>query len=586
MRNKPPVVAGILTLLVLMPFFVSALTTDELAAQIKTILAQIATLQQQLQTTQATQSPAPVAISGTQCPTLFRTLSSGARGEDVLSLQQFLIGQQFLSSELATGYFGSLTEAAVQRLQVAYGLLPSGSSVSAGYGIAGPRTRAEIGVRCAASPSDTSSSSTRTCPLAQPPVSVCSTGWRANTDSSGCVTSYRCALPLPQRTSPTSTVGACSAIALLCPAGSHDEVGVDCSHTCVTGVSPYTILLANPTSGTAPLFVTFELRATDSSDSSGIYYTIDFGDGQSTGFAHTSNPSILHRYAAAGTYNATVTRRTGCSSWECVGFSTVVGATTIVVSGTNGTPPFSINSPTSGQSVKQGEGLAISWDSQNAPTGSAVSLWLVKSSGERLGLIAGNQPVSSTFSWQVPGPRCNSSGVCAILVDSPAAYYTDVGTYWVVGNIYTPADAYLGGYGPANPTYPTYLATATSSLFNITGDASFQSFSASPTSGVVPLTVSFRTTTTPATNGSTFRIDFGDGTNALMQSDGLAGICVVGAGGPCNGYSGLVASHTYTSSGTYTATLKGQSVCGATNSIPSNPLYCTQTLGTVTITVQ
>ncbi len=449
-------------------------STNSIALQVQSILAQIAALQKEwnaLQsppTTTQTVQTTPT-VSGAECPALSRALLSGARGDDVLALQRFLIAEKFLNSEFATGYFGENTQGAVQRLQVAHRLFGAASDGVAGFGVVGPRTRAEIALHCATHPSGATIPAARTCPLAQPPTTLCSTGWRANTDSGGCVTSYRCALPLPQRTPSTSTVGACTAIALLCPSGSHDEVGPNCSHTCVPGVPQQsTVLFTNPTSGTAPLFVTFELRATDSTSSNGVYYTIEFGDAQATGFARSSNPSILHRYGSAGTYTATVTRRTGCSAWECLGSSTVVGTATIVVGGTSGTPPFSINAPTSGQSAQQGQGFTLSWDSQNAPTGSAVALWLVKSSGASVGLIARNQLPNGTFNWQVPGNRCNSSGVCTVIADSPSAYYTDVGTYWVVGKIYTPADAYLGGFPPANPITPTYLTTATSSLFNIT----------------------------------------------------------------------------------------------------------------------
>src|SRR3989338_8497519 len=192
---------------------------------------------------------------------------------------------------------------------------------------------------------------------------------------------------------------------------------------------------------------------------------IEFGDGQATEFARTPAPSMFHTYASAGTYTATVTRRTACSSWGCSGSSTIIGTATITVGSTS---PFSIRSPTSGQSTQQGQGLTIAWDSQNAPAGSAAAFWLVKSNCANLGLIARNQLPKGTFSWQVPGSRCNASGVCITLVDSPSAYYSDVGTYWIVGKLYSPVDAYLGGFPPANPITPTFLATATSSLFNIT----------------------------------------------------------------------------------------------------------------------
>ena len=94
-----------------------------------------------------------------------------------------------------------------------------------------------------------------------------------------------------------------------------------------------------------------------------------------------------------------------------------------------------------------------------------------------------------------------------------------------------------------------------------------KNFSASPTSGTAPLAVTFRTTTSPSTNNGTYTVEFGDGTTGEIKSDPNAprGICIEGAGGPCNGYNSLVTTHTYTANGTYVAKLMYQEpfVCNA-----------------------
>src|SRR3990167_3045016 len=211
-----------------------------------------------------------------------------------------------------------------------------------GYGVVGPRTRSLIALNCTFSPTAAS------CPLAEPPATSCSTGWQANTDSAGCVRSYKCAVPLPQAATTTSTIGACTAISLLCPSGTYDQVGPNCSHSCVSGTTqPSSTLFATPTSGSSPLLVTFTLLATDTAESGGVYYTIEFGDGQATEFARIANPSIMHTYASAGTYTATVTRRMACLSWGCLGSDTVVRTVTITAHATASVLPFSIRSPTS-----------------------------------------------------------------------------------------------------------------------------------------------------------------------------------------------------------------------------------------------
>lgn len=67
--------------------------------------------------------------------TLYRGVSDTTAGGEVLKLQQFL------GIEGANGYFGAMTEAAVQKWQVARGLASPGAS---GYGVVGPKTRAAM----------------------------------------------------------------------------------------------------------------------------------------------------------------------------------------------------------------------------------------------------------------------------------------------------------------------------------------------------------------------------------------------------------------------------------------------------------
>jgi peptidoglycan hydrolase-like protein with peptidoglycan-binding domain len=71
--------------------------------------------------------------------------SVGARGTNVSSIQTFLASNPALYPEgLVTGYFGSLTQAAVQRFQAFYGIVSSGSPSTTGYGRVGPATLAKM----------------------------------------------------------------------------------------------------------------------------------------------------------------------------------------------------------------------------------------------------------------------------------------------------------------------------------------------------------------------------------------------------------------------------------------------------------
>ena len=60
------------------------------------------------------------------------------------SLQTYLIQQGFLAPQYATGFYGALTESAVQAFQCAKGIVCQGSPATTGYGIVGPRTRGEM----------------------------------------------------------------------------------------------------------------------------------------------------------------------------------------------------------------------------------------------------------------------------------------------------------------------------------------------------------------------------------------------------------------------------------------------------------
>ena len=70
-------------------------------------------------------------------------MSLGLSGSDVAALQNKLISQGYLAEGKATGYFGSLTQAAIQKFQCAQGIACSNLTTT-GYGIAGPKTQAVL----------------------------------------------------------------------------------------------------------------------------------------------------------------------------------------------------------------------------------------------------------------------------------------------------------------------------------------------------------------------------------------------------------------------------------------------------------
>ncbi len=114
------------------PVVASAVTVNELRAQIEDLLRQVRILQQQL----VNQGEMSASEQNPFCLILERTLLRGSLGDDVTRLQRVLVTDSSIYPEgKVTGYFGPLTERAVARLQVRVG-------ITGGDGIVGPRTRA------------------------------------------------------------------------------------------------------------------------------------------------------------------------------------------------------------------------------------------------------------------------------------------------------------------------------------------------------------------------------------------------------------------------------------------------------------
>lgn len=77
-------------------------------------------------------------------------LDFGDRGSEVTELQTFLAtNPNIYPSALVTGYFGPLTQAGVQKFQVAEGIVSAGTPQTTGYGRVGPRTQAALNAKFA-----------------------------------------------------------------------------------------------------------------------------------------------------------------------------------------------------------------------------------------------------------------------------------------------------------------------------------------------------------------------------------------------------------------------------------------------------
>src|SRR5680860_71113 len=114
----------LLLAIVVTPAPVKAATVEELQAMIAQLRAQIAIAQLEAQLA--------ALRGGENCPTFNQDLSIGdgelgdGLAPEVKRLQKYLISQHYLASNLATGYFGKITESALKQWQSANGVSVTG----------------------------------------------------------------------------------------------------------------------------------------------------------------------------------------------------------------------------------------------------------------------------------------------------------------------------------------------------------------------------------------------------------------------------------------------------------------------------
>ncbi len=201
-----------------LPASATAQSADALVAQIAALMQQIQAAQAEIGPAQPTTAATPsvressMTIAPTaSCPRLTRNLARGAKGDDVLALQRFLGGEGLLASDSQTGFYGALTEAAVQRWQATYKIAMSGTPATTGWGAMGPRTIRMIDLNCSARVSTSSTTAgdpayrgPDSCPSAPRPATLCPGSWQAVSGASGCTASWQCVVPLGGATSTTS----------------------------------------------------------------------------------------------------------------------------------------------------------------------------------------------------------------------------------------------------------------------------------------------------------------------------------------------------------------------------------------------
>lgn len=148
--KRTQLAVAVLVVSFLIPASVQAGPLDSLYTQIEAALRQLTALRVMVEERDRTVTNETIISTPARgCPALLRTLERGSKGDDVAQLQEYLASQKLLTGDSITGFFGPLTETALQRWQSMFGIVKTGSPASTGYGVAGPRTRTAIALACA-----------------------------------------------------------------------------------------------------------------------------------------------------------------------------------------------------------------------------------------------------------------------------------------------------------------------------------------------------------------------------------------------------------------------------------------------------
>ena len=353
-------------------------------------------------------------IDSSACPLIGRILSLGSTGDDVTRLQQFLARDASVYPErLVTGYYGALTEAAVRRWQVKFNIVSSGNPQTTGYGQVGPRTAAAMSLQCSTSGGGGGAAPAvggfiRVTPIAgNAPLSV-SVEATVNTVNSCAGVTYT--IEYGDNTAPSQIIvpaGRCTQLVqtlghtyqygntyqLTLAAGAHRTFAtVTVYGAGPTTPTPGTIadsVSANPTTGQAPLTVTFTGFINGSRSCGSGTYTADFGDGQTLTIPYpdgcqAQSLSVTHQYTAGGTFNARLFRGSQTTGTPAAAVSiTVTGAPVnlgpfVVTPGINNNPlsvevEFDIATPCSMYDVNWGDGTAHVTQSQGSNCAQVVT---------------------------------------------------------------------------------------------------------------------------------------------------------------------------------------------------------------------
>lgn len=625
-------ISAALTLAVLLPFAASALTADDIQTQIQSLLAQIAQLQQQLKqlqvpteracTMEAKICPDGSAVGRTGpncefaacpgtavrplppvCPIFNRPLAQGATGDDVTQLQQYLGVSQ-------TGYFGPVTAKAVGALQADAGI--------AQVGIVGPATRDWFWRRCGGGGWNQNFSASPT--SGQAPLAVTFT---ANTNAKGeysidfgdgtsgsvwaisqimCIRAP-CVQPPPSMGHTYTANGTYTAKLIYQPPAPpcNAPPGAACMMVMPPAqvVGTVTIYVGGTTGGGAPVVTgvdgpaalnvgqtgTWTVRASVANNANtNLRYSVIWGDelpfAQIQSFANAApalamSGTFTHAYQSAGTFKPTFTVANDAGSAQTSASVTIGDAGGMCTAWYRICPAGTHNGGQCNQDCIPDNTSTVVFTGTLAPEIAPGYTTFRISGGDA------NASYSITFGDGTSGPVYPN---CMMYTTNSVAGANNVvdgcnnnGQYFAQ-HTYASSGTYTAKLYDNRADCAAGRDCSLGTVTIIVGGSTSSAFSASPTSGPAPLGVSFKASNTDGT--SAYSVSFGDGASADMMP-GPIPMMACSVEGDCPVWKPyLSAYHTYSSAGTYTATLYK-------NSCPKG-VYCfvgPLPAGTVTVTV-
>jgi hypothetical protein len=360
MHKRLAVLVAVLVLVV--PSFTSAasLTTEQVNA--------ILSLLRSFGADQTTVNNVNAALGGsvvpptTPCVALTRDLTIGSTGNDVTSLQNYLISRGHLAAGYNTGYYGMLTAEAVGTLQLSLGIVTSKSD--AAYGYMNSTTRARIA--CSATYADLKINGSDG-PLALPDATPITLSWTSSGASSCYITNVRLTSAGPNQTiSNLPGYGSYSAYTAL-SSGNNGKVALQCG-SAFDEVQLFSVLVPAPTAAIDQSSLTtssnYPILSGSAAGVSHLTFHVansnmtSYASGQVT-TATSGRWSVALSYLPAGTYTVKVYKYDPARGYE-LSSATLLTTGTLTITNPSMTPSCSISV------MHYGGGYGVTWSSQNA----------------------------------------------------------------------------------------------------------------------------------------------------------------------------------------------------------------------------